>query len=160
MCHIATRRQDQRNEAKTGLLKTCGCIVENLWVGCARATIPRENRATSYGRQVWTRIRGNLRLRDGHGSVESRVGSIRSRVFLHNGLRVHRFSEIIGGRTFHIEVSRVGRDRWRANIVRMPGIPAALMPFYGATPDDAAKHLAEWLQRAHRTAHPSTPAPS
>ena len=68
---------------------------------------------------------------------------------------MHRFNETIGGRTFQIEVARVGRDRWRAHIVRSPGITAALMPFYGATPDAAAKQLAEWLARAYRTALPT-----
>jgi hypothetical protein len=29
------------------------------------------------------------------------------------------------------------------------------MPFYGTTPDAAAKQLAEWLERAYRTAHPT-----
>ena len=73
---------------------------------------------------------------------------------------VQRFSETIDGRTFHIEVSRVSSDRWRAHIVRAPGLPAALMPFYGPTPDAAARMLAEWLARAHRTAHPvGHPAP-
>lgn len=69
---------------------------------------------------------------------------------------MHRFSEVIGGRTFQIEVSRVARDRWRAHIVRMPGVPAALMPFYGPTPDAAARLLADWLTRAHRLAQPAT----
>ena len=68
---------------------------------------------------------------------------------------MHRFNETIGGRTFHIEVSRVGRDRWRAHIVRSPGMTAALMPFYGATPDAAARLLADWLERAYRTAQPT-----
>jgi hypothetical protein len=69
---------------------------------------------------------------------------------------VHRFSETIGGRTFQIEVSCVARDRWRAHIVRMPGVPAALMPFYGPTPDAAARLLADWLARAHQLAQPAT----
>jgi hypothetical protein len=73
---------------------------------------------------------------------------------------VHRFSEIIGGRTFQIEVSRVGRDRWRAHIVRTPGVPVALMPFYGPTPDAAARLLADWLTRAHRLAQPAAHTPS
>jgi hypothetical protein len=67
---------------------------------------------------------------------------------------VHRISETIDGRTFHIEVSRVARDRWRAQMVRTPGVPAALMPFYGPTPDAAARMLADWLARAHRSARP------
>jgi hypothetical protein len=56
-------------------------------------------------------------------------------------------SETIEGRTFQIEVSRVACDRWRA-----PGIPTAMMPFYGPTPDEAAKLLTDWLARAYRCA--------
>ena len=37
-----------------------------------------------------------------------------------------------------IEVALIAERRWRANIVRIPGVPAALMPFYGETPDEAA----------------------
>ena len=62
---------------------------------------------------------------------------------------VHRFEESIGGRPYLIEVSRVDQDRWRAYIVRIPGVPTALMPFYGRTPAEAAKHLSDWLTRAH-----------
>lgn len=66
-------------------------------------------------------------------------------------------SETIEGRTFQIEVSRVARDRWRAHIVKAPGIPTAMMPFYGPTPDEAAKLLTDWLARAYRCASGSTP---
>jgi len=51
-----------------------------------------------------------------------------------------------------IEVAPVSQDRWRACIVRLPGVPTALMPFYGRTPDEAAQHLSDWLTRAHRRA--------
>jgi hypothetical protein len=67
---------------------------------------------------------------------------------------VHRFNETIEGRIYHIEVSSVGLDRWRAHIMRAPGVPAAMMPFYGTTPDAAARHLTEWLTLAHRTVRP------
>ena len=66
-----------------------------------------------------------------------------------------RFDQTIGGRVYHIEVSAVGRDRWRAQIVRAPGVPTAMMPFYGTTPDQAAGHLGAWLELAHRTARPA-----
>ena len=65
---------------------------------------------------------------------------------------VHRFEESIGGRPYLIEVAPVATDRWRAYIVRIPGVPTALMPFYGRTPDEAARLLSEWLTRAHRRA--------
>ena len=70
---------------------------------------------------------------------------------------VHRFEELIGGHPYLIEVAAVANDRWRACIVRIPGVPTALMPFYGTTPADAAHQLCEWLTRAHaRAANPST----
>jgi hypothetical protein len=70
---------------------------------------------------------------------------------------VHRFEESIAGRDYLIEVASVSKDRWRAYIVRIPGVPTALMPFYGTTPADAAHQLCEWLTRAHaRAANPSS----
>ena len=65
---------------------------------------------------------------------------------------VHRFQESIEGHPYLIEVTPVSQDRWRAYIVRIPGVPTALMPFYGSTPADAAKQLCDWLARAHRQA--------
>ena len=65
---------------------------------------------------------------------------------------VYRFQESIGGRAYLIEVASVADDRWRAYIVRLPGLPTALMPFYGPTPDEAAGHLREWLTKAHERA--------
>ncbi len=69
---------------------------------------------------------------------------------------VHRFEESIAGRPYLIEVVAVSKDRWRAYIVRIPGVPTALMPFYGATPSDAAHQLCDWLTRAYAQA--ATPA--
>jgi hypothetical protein len=65
---------------------------------------------------------------------------------------VHRFEESIGGRPYLIEVAAVSEDRWRAHIVRLPGVPTALMPFYGSTPVEAAHLLSQWLTRAHERA--------
>jgi hypothetical protein len=67
---------------------------------------------------------------------------------------LQRFETIIAGREYVIEVSCVADSRWRAQIVRIPGLPTALMPFYGRTPDEAAALLTDWLTRAHR--HTST----
>jgi hypothetical protein len=40
--------------------------------------------------------------------------------------------------------------------VRVPSVPTALMPFYGPTPDEAARQLSEWLTRAYaRAANPA-----
>lgn len=61
---------------------------------------------------------------------------------------VHRFEEIIGGRAYVIEVTPVS-NRWRAQLRRTPGMPTAMMPFYGQTPDEAARLLAHWLTLAH-----------
>jgi len=62
---------------------------------------------------------------------------------------LHRFEEFIGGRSYVIEVKPVAQNRWRAYIVRIPGVPTALMPFYGPTPAAAAHELSSWLTRAH-----------
>ena len=74
---------------------------------------------------------------------------------------VHRFEETIGGRAYHIEVTPVS-NRWRAQLRRGPGMPTAMMPFYGQTPDEAARQLLQWLALAHKrfaataTTRPST----
>ena len=66
-----------------------------------------------------------------------------------SNVNVHRFEEIINGRSYRIEVSSVAAGQWRAQIARAPGGSAALMPFYGKTPDEAAKHLSRWLSIVH-----------
>jgi hypothetical protein len=72
-----------------------------------------------------------------HSTAESRT------------VTVHRFEETIGGRAYHIEVTPVS-NRWRAQLCRIPGVPTAMMPFYGQTPDEAARQLTNWLTLAHR----------
>jgi hypothetical protein len=67
---------------------------------------------------------------------------------------VHRYEETIGGRAYLIEVRAVS-DRWRAQLLRSPGVPSAMMPFYGPTPDEAARQLTAWLTLAHRRQAPS-----
>jgi hypothetical protein len=62
----------------------------------------------------------------------------------------HRYEEHIAGRTYLIEVSPVSQSRWRAQIARLPGMPTALMPFYGQTPEEAAAELREWLQMLYK----------
>jgi hypothetical protein len=69
-------------------------------------------------------------------------------------MTVHRFEETIGGRAYFIEVRPVG-NQWRAQLARLPGMPTAMMPFYGQTPDDAARQLTDWLTLAHRRTLPS-----
>jgi hypothetical protein len=75
---------------------------------------------------------------------------------------IHRFEQVIGGRTYEIEVMPVS-NRWRAQLRRMAGIPTAMMPFYGATPEAAAGLLANWLTLAHGRQAPGqhpTPPPT
>lgn len=62
---------------------------------------------------------------------------------------VHRFEETICGRAYQIEVTAVS-NRWRAQLRRLPGMPTAMMPFYGQTPDEAARQLTKWLSLAHQ----------
>jgi hypothetical protein len=62
---------------------------------------------------------------------------------------VHRFEETICGRAYQIEVTAVS-NRWRAQLRRLPGMPTAMMPFYGQTPDEAARQLTKWLVLAHQ----------
>jgi len=65
-------------------------------------------------------------------------------------MSTHRYQEVIGGRVYQIEAALVHANKWRAQIVRIPGMPTALMPFYGATPDEAAHQLTAWLTKAHQ----------
>jgi hypothetical protein len=62
-----------------------------------------------------------------------------------SAVTVHLYEENIAGRTYQIEVSPVSASRWRAQIARRPGMPTSLMPFYGQTPDEAARELSKWL---------------
>jgi hypothetical protein len=57
----------------------------------------------------------------------------------------HRYEKHIAGRTYMIEVQAVSQSRWRAQIARLPGMPASMMPFYGTTPEEAAAQLSRWL---------------
>jgi hypothetical protein len=71
-------------------------------------------------------------------------------------VNVHRFEQDIAGRLYQIEVTLVG-NRWRAQLRRTAGMPTALMPFYGSTPQEAAEQLTKWLTLAHRR-QPASPA--
>jgi hypothetical protein len=96
------------------------------------------------------RLRFFFRLNAFDDPLESPVDfSIQQTVTVASGKIVHRFDEIINGREYHIEVSSVGTNQWRAQIARAPGGSAALMPFYGKTPDEAARQLSRWLALAH-----------
>ena len=67
----------------------------------------------------------------------------------------HRFERAINGRRYVIEATPVDPDRWRAYLMSAPGGPAALMPFYGETPEQAVEHLYDWLALAHRPHGPN-----
>jgi hypothetical protein len=69
---------------------------------------------------------------------------------------VHRYEEKIAGRTYQIEVSPVSASRWRAQIARRPGMPTSMMPFYGQTPDEAARQLSKWLSMVATAATANT----
>src|SRR5437868_6839536 len=81
------------------------------------------------------RFRTPLRLIHCGEAVESNSSNV----------TVHRYEQKIAGRTYQIEVSPVAASRWRAQIARRPGMPTSLMPFYGQTPDEAARELGKWL---------------
>jgi hypothetical protein len=103
-----------------------------------------------------TRFRTALRLIGGGTSVEFRRSFPQKKIsatsVTHDVLRFH---QSIGGRPYLIEVALVTKDRWRAYIVRVPGMPTALMPFYGRTPDEAAEQLSAWLTRAYGASAPA-----
>ena len=69
-------------------------------------------------------------------------------------MTVHSYQETIDGHPYHIDVVPVS-NRWRAQLRRGPGIPRAMMPFYGKSPDEAAQHLLHWLMLTRRPAEQS-----
>ncbi|MFN8061246.1 MAG: hypothetical protein U0Q12_18950 [Vicinamibacterales bacterium] len=70
---------------------------------------------------------------------------------------VQHLATRINGRDYYIEVTNVDVRTWRAQVVTEYGGRTALMPFYGASAEDATERLAEWLRRASR---PPAPAAS
>jgi hypothetical protein len=108
-------------------------------------------------RAMCMRFRATLRLIGHAGSVEfPSLPDSEKNIFPTSVTRdVHRFEHSIAGHPYLIEVAAVAKDRWRAYIVHLPGMPTALMPFYGRTPDEAAEHLSAWLTRAHRASAPA-----
>ena len=132
-------------------------MVHFLWIEGERKYISRQMIGKFGKGALCTSLRHPLRLFTCSQRVESTL--LPATFFQKKTVAgtVHRFEESIGGRAYLIEVASVAADRWRAYIVRVPGVPTALMPFYGRTPDEAAHLLSEWLTRAHaRAAAPST----
>ena len=64
-------------------------------------------------------------------------------------MTAHRFEHTINGFPYVIETTLVDPDRWRAYLISGEGGPTALMPFYGATPQQAVRQLTDWLKLAH-----------
>ena len=95
-------------------------------------------------------LRTSLRLFRFLRSVESRLLNPQKHAPRPDCTVRHRLERIIAGHPHVIEVTWISDKRWRAHIVRIPGVPSAMMPFYGETPDEAATNLAAWLDRAHQ----------
>jgi hypothetical protein len=117
------------------LWKSCGRTVENLWMSRQEKKDPDvlPTDPTTEARE-WPLSRRASLVSAAHFSKISLPI-----------VTVHRYEEQIAGRTYLIEVSPVTATRWRAQIARRPGMPTSLMPFYGQTPDEAARELSKWL---------------
>lgn len=105
---------------------------------------------------MWMRLRQFFRLKPSSQPLEcsSPFITTSSQIFTfvtrrRTHVNEHRFAENINGRDYMIVVSAVGIDKWRAQIARVPGGSAAMMPFYGKTPGEAAGQLSRWLALAH-----------
>jgi hypothetical protein len=141
------------------LLIICGFPVDSATPNDCFARIA--HRAPAYS-PLCANLCVALRLRAARNCVEFSAAPPRSTHFANAAknvravvpvpIVVHRFEELIAGHPYQIEVAHVAQDRWRANIMRLPGVPTALMPFYGTTPTDAADQLCQWLARAHARA--------
>ena len=130
--------------------KTCGRSVHFLLTAGQRKYFLRRNPRSD---RVWTVFRTALRLIDAARSVEFHASPNKSDAAIFNVTNpVHLFEESIAGRAYLIEVASVDPNRWRACIVKAPGVRTALMPFYGPTPDEAADQLRGWLTRAYARA--------
>ena len=127
--------------------------MEKLWTGRAN---PVEKLTTK--KYLWP-DRGEDLTSGGLWTASSRGASLdpsrRERRILrsvcftqHTDVTVHCFEEFIGERAFEIEVTDAG-NRWRAQLRRRPGVPTAMMPFYGESPAEAAHRLIDWMRRAH-----------
>jgi len=127
--------------------------VDFVWTHRQRILFLARSGRTARVGALWIHLRWFFRLTSRPTQLEFIVCLfLRNSPSAANVVTVQRFEELINGREYLIEVSEVGVGRWRAQIARLPGGCSALMPFYGATPADAAKQLAAWLSRAHSQA--------
>ena len=103
---------------------------------------------------VWIGLRTFLRLIDTGSRLQSwsfnhaRFSS--SHLLADRPVAAQRFERAINDRRYVIEATLVDPHRWRAYLVSVPGGPAALMPFYGETPEQAVQCLTDWLALANR----------
>jgi hypothetical protein len=133
--------------------KSCASIVNILWTNGQQKFFFVRSRLRIALARVCMRFRGPLRLIREATCVQFVPVSVHNFFFVDTVTAdLHRYQESIGGRSYLIEVAPVSQNRWRAYIVRIPGIPTALMPFYGPTPAAAARLLCDWLTRAHQQA--------
>jgi hypothetical protein len=123
-------------------------MVNFLWSTRQQNIFSAGSGVNRIGASIASRLRTSFRLFRVSPCVESLCSSP-SRQTTDNLVR-HRLERTIAGRSFVIEVTWVAEKRWRAHIVRIPGVPTAMMPFYGETPDEAASNLSNWLDRAHQ----------
>jgi hypothetical protein len=127
--------------------------VEILWTTRAK---PVEKRTTKFifGHEASNPMRGGMWTGPScvasldRTDLQNRIVRARNSKPDITNVKIHHFEQTIGGREYQIEVTRVS-NRWRAQLRRGPGMPTAMMPFYGPTPDEAAHHLLQWLSLAH-----------
>jgi len=142
-----------RNEtSRLDLWKSCAWVVHILWTDCRRKFFSTRVRGKSSGAAGVDALSRRASL--DHPANERKICCrFLTQLFSDTvATDVHRFRKSIAGQSYLIEATAVARDRWRAYIVRIPGAPTALMPFYGRTADEAATQLSDWLARAHQRA--------
>jgi hypothetical protein len=123
------------------LWKNCGRMVETLWTRGHAKIFRSRFRPKRADRTSDCQASYDASLVSANSKCESRS----SLPTTHHTSVTHRYEEHIAGRTYQIEVRAVSQSRWRAQIVRLPGLPTSMMPFYGSTPEQAAKGLSRWL---------------
>src|SRR5262245_26637168 len=147
-----------RKASRSGpLWNTCGSIADRLCTDCRCKVFSTSIRTKGPHRPIVVQLRIELRLRRPGRSLESSFASRERRPL--KPVTPVVFNETINGRAYVIEVQLVSRDRWRACLRRREAT-TALMPFYGATPDDAARQLAGWLNKASGAGTTGAAAPT
>jgi hypothetical protein len=132
------------------MCKTCGRLVNFLWSKRHEKFFCNENAPEMV--ETTTGRRPSYLLSLAYSFVVRKISAALHTPTSKKSATVvrHRIERTIAGRPLVIEVTWVDEKRWRAHLVRIPGVPTAMMPFYGETPDDAATQLSDWLNRAHQ----------